>query len=71
MDTDTAKILASVTGIEITLKELKDVSVKRLNDHADRVRSLELTRARQRGAGALVTVLGSMVMIYVKFWKSP
>lgn len=71
MDTDTAKILVSVTGIEITLKELKEVSVKRLNDHADRVRSLELTRARQRGAGALIAVMGSVVVAYLRFWKSP
>ena len=69
MDTHTAKILASVARIETTLNELKEVSVKRLNDHADRVRSLELTRARQRGAGALIGVLGSMVLAYVKFWR--
>ena len=60
MGTHTAKILASVARIETTLTELKEVSVKRLNDHADRVRSLELTRARQRGAYALLGALGSV-----------
>jgi len=69
MDTHTAEILASVARIETTLDELKDVSVRRLNDHADRVRSLELTRARQRGAGALVAGLGSVLLVYFKFWK--
>ena len=69
MDTETAQILVTVGRIEITLKELKEVSVKRLNDHADRVRSLELTRARQRGAGALIGVLGSMALAYLKFWR--
>ena len=69
MDTETAQILVTVGRIETSLKELKEVSVKRLNDHANRVRSLELTRARQRGAGALVATLGSMVLAYVKFWR--
>ena len=60
MDTQVAKILAAVARIEATLADLKEVSVTRLNDHAGRVRSLEMTRARQRGAGALLATLGSV-----------
>ena len=60
MDTHTAQILASVARIETSLTELKEVSVRRLNDHADRVRSLELTRARQRGAAGLLSAIGSV-----------
>ena len=61
MDTHVAKILATVARIETTLDDLKEVSITRLNDHASRVRSLEMTRARQRGAYALVVVAAGSV----------
>lgn len=61
METQISDILASVARIETTLTELKDVSVKRLDAHANKIDSLEQTRDRQRGA-AKISAVGLMVL---------
>ncbi len=54
------KVEEGVMALHGKVDDLKGVTVKRLNDHTDRVRSLEMTRARQRGAYALMAALGSV-----------
>lgn len=79
MDTHLAELMATVARVEEGIKSidekidgLREVSVKRLNDHASRVDSLEQTRDRQRGAaklsGVVVLVFGA-VLSWLRWWE--
>ena len=56
-----AKVEEGIMGLHTKVDDLKDVSVKRLNAHADKIDSLERTRDRQWGAGKLSAV-GLMIL---------
>lgn len=49
--------------------ELKGATVDRLNNHADRVRSLERTRSWQRGAGWGLSGFVTFIVGAVAWWK--
>ena len=70
--TEIAKVGEGVVRIDEKIDDLKEVSVVRLNDHAVRVRSLELTRARQWGAAKVAGMVGGALgslAAYLKFWN--
>lgn len=74
--TDLSDIKASLARLETgqtftneKLDDLKEVTVTRLKDHTDRVKSLELTRARQRGAAGLVTAIGVVAGVILTFLR--
>ncbi len=63
MDTQLAELMAAVarveegvTGCRNDIRENHAVSVKRLDDHAKRVGSLERTRAKLVGATSVISV---------------
>ena len=66
-----AKVEEGISGLHSKVDDLKDVSVKRLNAHADKIDSLERTRDRQWGATKLsavgVTILGA-VLGFLRWW---
>ena len=74
MDTQLAEIVAAVARVEVGVEglnekvdDIRDTAVKRLDDHAGRIRSLELARSRLKGvAAAVVAVAGSAIA----YWKS-
>lgn len=53
----TARIDANVENLVKSVDTLKKDTTVRLNDHADRVKSLELSRSRFKGGGAVLSFL--------------
>ena len=56
-----AKVEEGIVGLHAKVDDLKEVSIKRLNAHADKIDSLERTRDRQWGA-AKRSAVGLMIM---------
>ncbi len=65
-----ARVDERVRGLDAKVCDMRDTTIERLNDHTARVKSLELTRARQRGAAGVVITLAAMVTSVVAYFKS-
>ena len=67
-----AKVEEGILGLHAKVDDLKDVSVKRLNAHADKIDSLERTRDRQWGAAKLsavgLMILGAVLSV-LRWWR--
>ena len=65
-----ARVGAGVERIDEKVDDLRETSVKRLDAHAGKIRSLELTRSRQRGIAAALGAVGAAAASFFTFLKS-
>lgn len=65
----TARVEAGVVNLNEKVDDLKEVTVKRLDDHAAGIRSLELTRSRQRGGAGVLAAVTTMAGSFIAFWR--
>ena len=76
MDTDLAELMTAVARVEEGVKGCRsDIqenhaeSIKRLDNHGERVTSLERTRAKQVGAGKVVAWLTAPIAAILGYLK--
>ena len=65
-----ARVDERVRSLDVKVCDMRDTTIERLNDHTARVKSLELTRARQRGAAGVIVTLAAAVGSVVAYFKS-
>ena len=79
MDEHIAKLIAAVArveegvrGLDEKLEAMRQASIKRLDNHAERINSLEASRDKRTGAARLslaaVGILGSLGAYFI-FWR--
>ena len=64
-----ARIDERVCNLDAKVCDMRDTAIKRLDDHAGRVKSLELSRARYKGiawAGSALAAAAGSVVAYFK-----
>ena len=66
LDPHVADLIAGVARIEEGVIHIKET----VADHSPRIRSLELTRSRQKGIGATLAGVAAVVGSVLGYWKS-